>query len=82
MAIGTQMRRNADGALALDFYRCRARRLRRIAQRRAWLAILRRLGKSWPKGRGGEAMPLRPSDACITEAVGRHLAHQKQARVA
>jgi hypothetical protein len=41
----TDMRRNADGSLDIDHYRRRARRLRQMARRRAWVALRRTLAE-------------------------------------
>lgn len=40
-------RRHADGSLDIDHYRRRARRLRRIARRRAWAVVAAACGAAW-----------------------------------
>ena len=56
MAREVQVRRHADGALDINHHRRRARRLRNMAQRRAWRAVFRalkvaaaRLGRAAPR---------------------------------
>jgi hypothetical protein len=63
MARSFEVRRHADGALDLDYYRRKAGRLRRAAQRRLWRRLWALIGYPMTAQRQAARSPAKSSRA-------------------
>jgi hypothetical protein len=69
MPNATMLRRHADGALDIGYYRRRAQRLRRFAQRRAWCAAYDLLRAAVARVSAAAALAARPASSRLAFAA-------------